>query len=258
MSLSAEECNQAAFAVESNSELQFNNAIKLAEINSYGMACSSLILSIEERVKAFVLILEANGFRFRFECPHLKRIFYDHRTRYYFAFLFIVFSSAFEEFKSVFLLVIQDPNKARKYLALEHKPRVLRRVMKIRLVPWINSLASELNWFAQADQFRQKGMYVDYNSELQHPKDISSNEYKSLYLRCKAINSFLDIDKLNQGFSDQNSEDHLHKFLVKFNKEKYYARINEMIPQIKSKKNNLFDKTGDILMEFMDGLTQSD
>lgn len=90
LTISQAECLSVYPKVLANAEMKWESGKKLAETGDFGSATSQQIISIEEFIKAIILILDGNGFRFR-KMPNAKVFFQDHQIRYFLAYIFIIF-----------------------------------------------------------------------------------------------------------------------------------------------------------------------
>jgi len=101
MNLNASKCMEAYKCLMDNAERLYNDAYSLANLNSYGHATSSLIHSLEEYMKAFIIFLDGKGFLFRNRVKGIENLFVNHKLRYALALVITLFAVLIDDFKKL-------------------------------------------------------------------------------------------------------------------------------------------------------------
>lgn len=189
-----------------NSNDLYSSALALKRNKKYSVATSILTLSIEELVKSLTLFIvlisepeEREIFRDVFESNDL------HKSRHGFA-LFMN-----EYLKAVNLKKIVKAN-----IQLE-TPEELSAYLQTKID--FNKIASNVekekktfnNWFDQANERKNAGLYVAYNNKWFIPTRINEKEFSKALKETKKIRTDLSLI-LNYLFSIDNND--LSKFIV--------------------------------------------
>ncbi len=233
MNLSKQECFEASISSLDNSKEQFNNAEILKDNKAYGLAISLLILSMEERIKGFVLHLDSQGFQFRNKVPGIKPIFDNHKLRYYSGLILSCFSILTSDLKMFIEYIKQNESEVRKidfkstsFLTKVHT-YAMQKLLEIKL---------EIEWYAQVDFLRHDGFYVKYENILQSPQDLDLKMYESVRTRIEKVNQ--TIDELIHAYDITNLEwkDYLKEIQKDLIRKGWYNKLNVIVKKINSRE----------------------
>lgn len=170
--LKPEQCNDIFPVIAKNADDLFTVAKCAAEKWKYGCATSLLILGAEEYSKAIIVLLHAHCVNV-FHIDQAVKVFRDHKSKHDVA-------SAFEllNLLAPVIKIVECFSKS----SLKNVEGILN---------WIVQLSSELSeglseterifdnldWWKNADEFKQKGFYSNYDDILIVPNHISRKEY---------------------------------------------------------------------------------
>lgn len=162
LNISPAECLKIYPAIAANAEELFQSAELLAQRKRYGKAISLSILSVEESVKAFILHLEGKGFRIRSQ-PGIKTIFRNHWPRH----------SVLRDTYSVWMVL-------KRFFDMK-PPYTGRKLIQQALLTMISILPAHSNnqWWENADDLKNRGLYADYETTLLLPTDFTESDYQT-------------------------------------------------------------------------------
>jgi AbiV family abortive infection protein len=254
MGLSNTECVSTAKQTMMNANALYFDAILLANNGSYGRANSLLIHSTEETMKALILMLDGNGFRFRKEVRGINNLFINHKLRYGLAMFFSILSIFTEDLRSFILEIKRDPlhiidfiknKEQREAIILQYAQK------KIKIV------SREVQWFARAEYLRQDGLYVDYVDEVKTPLQFTKQDFEDVLLRIDGMRNFVlffiegieskeeiyvtAIEDLKQKFLDQN----------------WYEKISRLIDLYKDRKKDPLDDLSNKMHQYLTSFTNA-
>ncbi|MCB9360949.1 MAG: AbiV family abortive infection protein [Flavobacteriales bacterium] len=211
-----------------NADELINDAEILAKNKSYGRGISLLINSIEELMKASILIFDANGYQFR-SVKGAKKLFNNHSLRYPLAFVLFLLVLFIDDFKSLLLkvkskptIILNFPNNKERYYP------IFKKYIHYK----IDQISNEITWFFNAEYLRLEGIYVDYSGEIKSPLKLSVKDYDEVLYRVEKIRAF--VSELNNTLIFQNN--------YPINKSK------SIQDQLKSE--NVYEKLGFIISKY--------
>lgn len=253
MSLTNEECELASEVLLKNAERKYLDAITLANEKSFGSATSYLILSTEETMKAFILIMDSNGFQFRRKVDGVKSLFTNHSIRYGLALILSIMNIFTSDIKQFFLIARNDVSA---FLNLYKNKEDLNLFLTTYIKEKVQIISAEINWFSNAEFIRQEGMYVDFSDELKSPFDISEKDFEDVRIRVEAIRNFVDEFKLSFNSNDNDLKQMLEKIQNQFITENWYDKLSKLLDEYKDRKVNplkvLLNKSQEFYEEIKD------
>ncbi len=148
------------------------DAILIADKNkSYSTATSLLVLSSEEIIKAFLILLHSENYNV-YSIDNAKKFFSDHKIRHDLAKIIEVTVTLFDTGIS-FLSTEDNGNKGN----ILSKFTYWIDLFATALQP-IKSSVKRFNKLEEFNNLKNQGLYVDYRSKLLIPKDIvGENDY---------------------------------------------------------------------------------
>ena len=173
LNVSISECAKI-YPVIANNGADLLKVSKLSQaIGSHGITLSLLILGAEEYVKAIVILLKANDVRV-FDVLEIRQIFRDHKKKHEVA-TFLEMANIIEP-----IINVAEWNEKRK--KRKHLPFFDRLVINLKgfseaLSP-VQKIVESLEWWEHADEWKNRGLYVDYNNILQTPNDFGKMDYE--------------------------------------------------------------------------------
>lgn len=181
------------FILENALVLKKDAKLLVAVNQSYSTATSLLVLSLEETIKSIMVFLHSEGYEV-YESKKLSNLFNYHKTRHNIA-------GIVETAKGIYVLS-ERCQKAIAYnkshpeeIAARKKDR--KNITANEFMDTIWELVTPLFSYeitANFNDFKNYGLYVDYNTGLSIPKDrISKKEYDEVY---KVLQSILKIYQL--------------------------------------------------------------
>ena len=239
MSLSKDECLIACEALVFNAKSKFDEAELLAKNDSFGTASSLMITSMEESIKALVLSLDACGFQFRSKVNGIKTIFSQHGLRYHFALILSLVSVFYKDFKKFNELIIANYNFANY------------RLDSTKIIRWfrikIHTIQNEIEWFEKIASHRENGLYIDIQSDMIDPRNISSHEYSVVAQRVKRTQIL--VDYMVTIAQEEESLIRFKDIQKQFFSEKWYSKIGEIAIQVNKNKGPKFEVIKDFFNE---------
>lgn len=232
MNLPNAECIPAAIKILENSDSLFKGAKALAEANLFGHATSTLILSMEESMKAVILFFDGNGFEFRKRVKGINNLFVNHKLRYPLA-LLLSGMNIFQDDLEEFVLSIKKEPGVIKEFNKNKNDKKWENLLNVYALKKMNQLIEEIKWFLNAEYLRQDGIYVDYDGTIKTPLDIPKEEFDKVYIRVARMRVFLvgflnSLDQYNKDF-DEELLKAFHDNKKRLIKEKVYSNIGDLI-----------------------------
>ncbi len=156
--ISRNECLEVFPKIYLSANRKWKSAVTIAKKEDYASSTFLMISSIEEYLKALILALDGNGFRFR-NIKGLDGMFKNHSLRYPVIYLFHLMASSFEFSESI----------------KKEKGLIRKALFSIKKY---TEASSNLKWYASLDQLREKSLYSNFDNEvLQLPDSIGEEEY---------------------------------------------------------------------------------
>jgi AbiV family abortive infection protein len=239
--LSEEECMAEYPAIIDQAEKHWSTALLVAEAHqNYGLGISTMIISMEELIKAMILFADAHGFEFR-KVKGMALIFRNHQIRYLIMYIGFIMGIFGDELKKLMLHIIKDPRRWLEISRLiknndsEEQKKLTNYVFRKFVV-----LRSEYRWFKKIDALRQSGLYSDFNDSLKRPSDLSKEDFDYVLERLGKVKTiclaFIDaitnipdpqvlkvLDDLRADTKAAKRYDQLASWLVILKKHKYDA-----------------------------------
>jgi len=241
MSLSNAECLEVYNDVLKNADSLYKDAIILANNESYGRATSLLIHFVEEKMKAFVLFLDGNGFQFRNKTPGIFNLFENHTLRYPLAMALSIITVFSIDIKNALTNIKSDPNTVLK----ETEDSIMEKFF-IYIIERIPKITEEIDWFSKAEVYRQEGFYVDYKNGVKTPLNATMQEFNDVKNRVDNMNKF--INAFFEGFSikDKEHQEQLQEFRSMLSKpgkngKNIYIYLGEQIERFRDRKQTPYD-----------------
>jgi AbiV family abortive infection protein len=239
MTLSKDECKEAANACMANSNSKYSDAIALSKIGSYGNASSQLMLSLEEMMKSTILFMDGNGFQFRNNVKGLKNLFENHKLRYFLAFALSIINVLGQDLKKGLIWTYENPKEIPSL-----KPSNLRvqKIINNWVAEKLDFLMQEILWFTNADLYRQEGFYVDYDKNLKSPLAITEMQFQEFKLRIDNFRSFIREFQRSFDISDSTNamNENIAQLQKTFFKDGYYQHLGKLVVMLNRRDNNEF------------------
>jgi AbiV family abortive infection protein len=156
--MSPKQCLKNYKLLLSNAGVKYQDAVHLAEKESYGTAISLLILSIEETMKTLVLYLDGHGFLFR-NIKGVSNIFVNHKLRYPLAMVISIVSSFGRDITRLAEEYSKRPEESKALLDRFKNNRV--EVVEA-LIKYLKQKSDEMKidvlWFSNVGLLREDGL----------------------------------------------------------------------------------------------------
>jgi AbiV family abortive infection protein len=252
MNLSKKECLEVAIETFRNAENKHSDALILAKNNSYGMAISALILSLEENIKAVILFLDGNGFEFRKRVKGVKNLFVNHKLRYPLGFVLSGFNIFGKDLIGFISKIVSNPSIIKGFNINE---REWESLALNYILEKINQLDEERIWFSNAEYLRQDGMYVDYDNIIKTPLSIDKKDFNDILVRVSGISEFIDgflpiFDQSYEGDAAAEFKIEVKKLQKQLVSENGYDKIGKIVSKINERGNDPFIDISKNLQEF--------
>ena len=238
LDISRQECLNSYIEIVDNSDRHFNVAELISQKEEYGIAISHLILGTEELVKALIIFLDGEGLQIR-EVKGVRHFFYRHTIRHSFADIFLIISTVLNLVMPI-LKRLKDliHNENMRESMTEFEAAILTNYkdkldeisndwIDKNIKQYVDRLELINEFWTNAEIYKQRGFYVDFNEQLVTPKHMSKDDYiqafeitNSFCVNCKNIMTFLRLlpnrDK---------------KFIVKFinDDKRLYLRLADFV-----------------------------
>jgi AbiV family abortive infection protein len=166
------QCNDIFPEIAKNAYDLFSVAKCAAEKGKYGCATSLLILGAEEYSKAIIVMLHAHCVNI-FYIDQAVKVFRDHKSKHDVA-------SAFELLNLIapVIKIVECVSKS----SLRNVEGILNLIVQLSSefsegISEAERIFDNLDWWKNADEFKQKGFYSNYDDILIVPNHISRKEY---------------------------------------------------------------------------------
>ncbi len=166
----------------SNAEQLIECGQLLADQALYGPAVSLTILGAEEAIKSSLLIAIASGFNF--ESSLIRKFLTRHKPRHTVAALWVLYSFVLSEWLSM-IEELEDryPHHHGEGYEEARKRKVSSLIEKLNKMADSPSseyaVLSELDWWRDSDDLKQRGFYVDfYQGGWEIPDFIEEEDYR--------------------------------------------------------------------------------
>ncbi len=224
-----------------NSDEQYRAAITLNQNNQPGLAIPHLLMSTEEVIKAFIVVLDAKGFKFR-EVKGMDLFLKNHEIRFFLSSIIFAISLFGDDLINGLKILKADPSKAKEIANMLKDQSEMDRKLKWYAIRKFFIIRKELKWFAKAEVFRQNGNYVDMKGNLISPLNISQKEFDETRIRIDKVNCATKY--MIESFLDQDPKLVKQLEVIKRNLSigKYYQLIESGINDVRKNKESFFTK----------------
>jgi AbiV family abortive infection protein len=242
LTISKKECLIVYKNILENSDRKWESGKNLAKINDFGGATSMAIISVEEMIKAIVVLLDGKGFEFR-NVKGMDVVFNHHQIRYLIAYAMFVMSLLGDELLKFLTRIRENPDEMIKIeeAMKQNEEEFFERNLKHYCFRKLIQLKKEFDWFSQVDIFRQDGFYCGYEEQLKNPISIDSCDYE------KVINRLEKVRKVGKELiiSFENQEVNFTKPFLRlkkdFKQKKYYKHIEKSLATVRQSRESPFD-----------------
>lgn len=235
--ISDNECYNLYDAIIKNSNKRWESAQLLADNKDYGGAIRDLITSIEEMVKAIIMLADSKGFEFRKIDGIESIIRRNHTIRHLIGFFMLGLNLFADDLKKLVIKFRSNPNH---YVEMIKGENFMGDFVKKYLFEKILILQKEFYWFSRVEIIRQQGTHVDLEDDIISPLDISLEEYEEVFIRMKNVryvgNEMIDT-LINPG---EIMIEELEKLKIQFIDEDWYSKIGKALHKTKQGKKNPF------------------
>tara|TARA_B100001245_G_C22892351_1_gene429988 strand:+ start:435 stop:1244 length:810 start_codon:yes stop_codon:yes gene_type:complete len=245
ITLPKKECLSEAKLIIANAEKKARSAEAIATSDPGG-AVGFLIISTEEMVKALILTLDSNGFKFR-EVAGMDNLFKNHRLRYLVALIFAMFGLLSEDLKTVTLEAQKD---LPRLMRLFKNPRAMEVIVKRYLFMKIEQFQGEIKFFERMDTMRQIGFYTDAAQNV----PINEQEYHVVRKR------LITIQEVMKGIMVAYATDNdvFDKIKIRFQKqmktEGWYDKLGDLVKRINKPNVNSYEALANSLSNFSEDI----
>jgi AbiV family abortive infection protein len=237
LNISKEECLIAYKKILDDSDECWESGKILALKGDYARGISLSIISIEEMVKAIIILFDGHGFEFR-KTKGIAIFFKNHEIRYVVAYGLFVVGSLLGEFLDLFKQLLENPEELKRFTEeVKRDGKSFLKRMTIKFFRKFIQLRKEMEWFSKVDIMRQEGFYSDYNGYLKNPGSISEKDYLEI------VNRFEIVREMGQGIvkSFKNREKKYEELKDEYKTNNYYAEIEKALDLIRKKRKKPFD-----------------
>jgi|SRR5690554_737523 len=168
-----------------NAERKRNSSIILLENDDIASAIHLQILSMEEDIKAMILMLDAYGFKLIQHVKDINTIFKNHRLRFVTGFILSSLSYFKEDIERLPELFRND--RLMKAI-LEDRTMYLKPLLS-HVVDRARQVKDELYLFSEMERIRQMSNYVDFVNEIHSPSNLTIDDFELVQKRVLKINS---------------------------------------------------------------------
>jgi len=213
------ECLTVYKEVLKNSDKKWESGVRESMAGEFGSAISLQIISIEEMIKAILVLMDGKGFPIR-NIKGMNTFFKNHQIRHLLAYILLILG-LFGEEAIKFLKSYRDKPKELITLFKEMNtdPGYFEKKYKIYMLRKLIHFKREFEWFARAEILRQDGLYVDYVDQLRSPVSISETEYRDIFNRLIKVREF--GNSIIESFAATDAESiKAHRIVIKQFREK--------------------------------------
>ena len=251
--LSPKECLTIYPEIIKNSDTNWRASEILANNQIYGQAISLAILSIEENIKAILIMLDGRGFRLR-GIKGFKGVLEDHHMRYYLSFIMSAGYVMGNKMLYLFDLVRfpgKNPSLLAKLMLMMNNRELLENFAIEKLKLFFDEIACELDWFNQLDDKRKAGLYVDFKDKLLSPEDYGLEDYSEVYQKLSKVK--IVCKNLIEAFDYEfkNHRDTIIGMSKSFDAA-FYVKLSESMEKTGKKQRLIFDQSRSLLKRFFD------
>lgn len=244
-SLHPSECLRVYQEIVNNSNKKWEMGLDIAaSTEDYGMATSLLLISIEESIKALIVLLDGHGFKFR-QVPGMKAFFKNHEIRYVAAFgMFFVSVLGEDVLKHLRRLMNGEIDVETLREQLKANDPKLENKMKLWVFRKFLILRKEFALFSLFDKIRQDGFYCDYDNGIKSPLNIKYNDFKKIYTRLKKVRYMtrsMIIQLSPHKMKTETNQKWLTQSFQHLDNEQAYELLAKAFQIIKKSKKKPFD-----------------
>lgn len=168
-----------------NGESKRASSQTLVENNDIASAIHLQILSMEEDIKAMILMLDAHGFKIIENVQHINSIFKNHRLRFVTGFIL----SSLSYFKEDIERLPELARNKRLVKAILSKKTYFLKPVLLHLANRAMQIQDELFLFSEMERIRQMANYVDFVNEIHSPSNLTIDDFELVQKRVLKINS---------------------------------------------------------------------
>lgn len=204
-----------------NAKRLFNDSQLLCGNSSYSTATSIMILSSEEIIKAFLILLHSKGYKV-YQINGAKKFFTSHRVRHEIAELIEVGAGFYEYF--------QQREKDLKNPIFKTRFKTLNTVLNFvqtlsNLKEPIRKTKSRIESLEEFDTWKNIGFYVDYQDGLRIPKERINKE---VYIKTEdTVIRIFHYYKIIRIIFHPKAENHIAREDIEFFQKHLHSLINE-------------------------------
>ena len=248
--ISQAECISVSASIMANANQKWHSGKLLAENNDFGGAISLSIVSLEEQIKALLLLADGNGFQFR-KVKGMNAIFQNHGVRYIIAYYIFVMAVFGEDIFRFIYRMRDNPDHMKELITLYKTDKsIMEKKAGNYLMRKLIHLSHEMEWFSKIDLFRQDGFYSDYDGELKTPIIITQETYietmeRLIRVRFAANEIMRVLQKPDEHFLVE-----FNKMRKQFKQDQMYEKIGTGLQMVKQTKHDPFAFMKDWFHEF--------
>lgn len=237
LNLSRKECLDYYQIIINNSDRHFFVSERIAEDKQYGIAISHLILGTEELVKALIIYLDGEGLEIR-KIKGIQKFFKDHTIRHIFSGIFNLMSKFLKPIMEIASRIKEliHNSEARKSMTELETSVINYDELRVQTLAkeWGENIAKQYadkfeyyyDFWTNAETYKQKGFYVDYDNEILTPEQLT----EANYIQAKEItNSFRNECKILINYVQNLQERDKKIFSKTINKDKRIYNFLELI-----------------------------
>jgi AbiV family abortive infection protein len=166
--LKREECLLVYDTVIQNAKEHLEISDLLANNKKYGSAITHAVLASEEMTKALILFVNGKGIRLN-NIKGFVSFFYGHQPRHKLANFMTVFY--------LFLNPLMELLKSIKENDSELNEEKVKRILD-KYQPNFDDTFNDIDWWFSADDYKNRGLYVDYNNKILSPSDLTESDFR--------------------------------------------------------------------------------
>lgn len=245
MNLSPKECLDCYQEVLANADRHLNIAEMLNQNGEYGVGISHLVLGSEELIKGLILYYEGVGIELR-KIKGVKRFFSEHKIRHMASSTFFIITFFMRPIMNIGRNIKDALHDRKTYEELGDIERAILDHDEVRVEALADEIAANnqlvveacLNFWEEADMYKNRGFYVDFEDVLMLPSQVTKNEY-DLALKSVILfkNECVNLISLTQKLTEDD-KDIILKKLRKDKSDRFYQSIDKMINILSHRKNN--------------------
>lgn len=216
--LSKREIPEVCNSLLENSKVLLKSAELLSQQGNLGVATSLTILGGEELIKAAFLYFHGIGFQF-IKIEEFNKVFTSHVPKHQ--------AAQVSELLRFFDAFVNIDESSMEKGGIKTKDKIHRIVLTflkkvIAFIEPISKMSNNIEWWQNADNLKNRGLYVDYRDELLLPSQVTSSDYE------KAVNIITDLS---------NRFDKIKLFLDLMSKK----NLDELVKQVNLMQNMKVD-----------------